>query len=166
MRIINERLDSSGKDLTDLLYGFRLERRDAFSRNGNQKTAPPLQPDGQGGRRNRDFSIFPPDVQRQSRLQSGLPPNLFRNDQPSRVIDGRPHGIKYTIIFTISQVKRRTFAKLCAPFLTCTGRRRAVQRTCRVFCTASPVAYACILRYKIGEPINNQGELHGTEAPG
>ena len=91
---------------TDLLYGLRLERRDALARNGDQKTAPALQLDRQRGGRNRDSAIFPAYLERQPRLQSGLPPNLLGNDQPSRAIDGRFHGIKRTITFTISQAKR------------------------------------------------------------
>src|SRR5215467_3419394 len=79
--------------------------RGIFSGNRHKQSPLPFELHFQWSRSNGDSTFFPTNLEQHPRLDAGLTTNVFRNHQPSGMINGGFHGTKCTRTNTVRQGK-------------------------------------------------------------
>lgn len=95
----------SSQPFTGSLNSIRRETRSVFGGDRHQQPPLPFEFDRERSRSNGDRAVFPTNIKPHSWFYSGVAANIFWNHQSAGVIDGRFHGMKNTMFFTVCQSK-------------------------------------------------------------
>src|SRR5581483_2830880 len=116
--------------LSGALHGVRRKVRSVVGRDRHEQSSLPLELHFQWSRCNGDGAFFPTNLERHSRLDAGLAANVFRDHQPTGMINGGFHGISFTIWIPVGQAALSRSSTLIIQFRSrLTAPRRASPAT-------------------------------------
>ena len=84
--------------MSSLFDLFRRQGAHGLHWNGDRQRTLLHELDVEGRRRDFDVSVFEPDLELGTRLESSLSPDPARNDEPARRVDGRFHTTNITTL--------------------------------------------------------------------